>query len=86
MNDHNELEVFLVEDNPRDAELTLRALRKRNPANHVTHVKDGREALDWLNDTGAYADRDPKNQPRISRGLEAAAGGRPRSAARHSRG
>ena len=65
MIDPNELEVLLVEDNPRDAELTLRALRKRNLANHVVHVKDGREALDWLNGTGAYADRNPLNQPKI---------------------
>ena len=63
MNPLHQLEVLLVEDNPRDAEMTLRALRKRNLANRVFHVKDGREALDWLNGAGAYADRNPKNNP-----------------------
>lgn len=42
------VEILLVEDNPRDAELTLRALKKRNLANHVVWVKDGAEALDYL--------------------------------------
>jgi len=48
MSNHTEVEVLLVEDNPRDAEMTLRTLRKRNLANNVVHVKDGQEALDWL--------------------------------------
>jgi CheY-like chemotaxis protein len=42
------VEVLLVEDSPDDAELTLRALRKNNLANHIVHVKDGAEALEWL--------------------------------------
>lgn len=42
------VEVLLVEDSPDDAELTLRALRKNNLANHVVHVKDGEQALTWL--------------------------------------
>lgn len=65
MNNHNEVEVLLVEDNPRDAELTLRTLHKRNLANHVVHVKDGQEALDWLFGTGAYAGRDPNHHPKV---------------------
>jgi two-component system, response regulator len=42
------IKILLVEDNPRDAEVTLRALRKRNLGNDVIHVKDGQQALDWL--------------------------------------
>src|SRR5579859_5642531 len=48
MNQHIEVEVLLVEDNLRDAEMTLRTLRKHNLANHVFHVQDGQKALDWL--------------------------------------
>ena len=42
------VEILLVEDNPRDAELTLRSLKKRNLANHLLWVKDGAEALECL--------------------------------------
>jgi len=59
------VEVLLVEDNPRDAELTLRALKKRNLANHVVHVKDGQEALDWLFAIGQYTGRDVTQRPKV---------------------
>jgi two-component system, response regulator len=59
------IEVLLVEDNPRDAELTLRALRKRHLANNVTLVKDGQEALDFLFAQGAYAGRDINHRPKV---------------------
>lgn len=58
-------EVLLVEDSPRDAEMTQRALRKRNLANIIVHVKDGQEALDWLFAKGAYAGRDVSNTPKV---------------------
>ncbi len=61
----DDIEILLVEDNPRDAELTIRALRKRNLANHLVHVKDGQEALDWLFCTGVYADRDINQRPKM---------------------
>lgn len=48
MTNENGVEILLVEDNPRDGELTLRALRKRNLANHLVWVKDGAEALDYF--------------------------------------
>ena len=60
-----EIEILLVEDSPHDAEMTLRALRKRNLANHIFHVKDGQEALDWLFGEGAYAGRDPTCRPKV---------------------
>lgn len=59
------VEVLLVEDSPRDAELTIRALRKRNLANNIVHVKDGQEALEWLFGTGAYSGRDVSRQPNL---------------------
>jgi CheY-like chemotaxis protein len=40
----NAVEILLVEDNPRDAELTIRALKKKNLANSLYHVEDGVEA------------------------------------------
>lgn len=58
-------ELLLVEDNPNDAELTLRALRKINFANKVQWVKDGAEAIDYLFMTGPYATRQPKDAPKI---------------------
>jgi CheY-like chemotaxis protein len=65
MSDPTEVEVLLVEDNPRDAEMALRTLRKRNLANNVIHVKDGQEALDWLFGLGAYVGRNPNNHPKV---------------------
>lgn len=44
----NEVEILLVEDNPRDAELAMRAIRARHSASQITWVKDGAEALDLL--------------------------------------
>jgi two-component system, response regulator len=48
MNEKNEVELLLVEDNPRDAELAIRALKKRNLANKLVWVKDGAAALDFI--------------------------------------
>jgi two-component system, response regulator len=57
--------IMLVEDNPDDVELTLRALRKNNIANNTVVVHDGVEALDYLFCRGAYANRNIKEQPRL---------------------
>ena len=54
---HERVRILLVEDNPADAELCIRALRKHNLANELVWVKDGAEALDFLFETGAYAGR-----------------------------
>ena len=60
-----QLEILLVEDNPEDAELTMRALRKRNLANQLHWVKDGEEALDYLFCSGKYAGRAPGRPPKL---------------------
>ncbi len=48
------VDILLVEDNPRDAELTVRALKRRNVANRLLVVEDGAAALDFLLGRGAY--------------------------------
>lgn len=48
MNEKIPVDVLLVEDNPRDAELTIRVFKKHNLADRLCHVKDGAEALDFL--------------------------------------
>ena len=57
--------ILLVEDNPDDVTLTLRALEKSNVLNEVIVVRDGREALDWLFCTGAHTARDPCTVPAV---------------------
>jgi len=57
--------ILLVEDDPRDVELTLRALKKNNIANEVVVVTDGVAALEYLGGTGAYVGRDPRDIPAI---------------------
>ena len=57
--------ILLVEDNPDDEVLTLRALTKSNIGNKITVVRDGAEALDYLFCKNVYADRDPHDQPQL---------------------
>jgi two-component system response regulator len=57
--------ILLVEDNPDDEALTLRAFVKNNIANTVVVARDGVEALEYLFATGAYADRDARELPQI---------------------
>lgn len=57
--------ILLVEDNPDDEALTLRALKKNNISNEVQVVRDGAEALDYLFATGAYAGRDASFMPTV---------------------
>ena len=57
--------ILLVEDNPKDEALTLRALRKSNVANEVVVVRDGVEALDYLFATGGYSGRDLREMPQV---------------------
>ena len=64
MDQHNDVEILLIEDNPNDAELTIRALKKKNLANSIIHLKDGAEALDFIFCQGQYKERDINNKPR----------------------
>jgi two-component system response regulator len=57
--------ILLVEDNPDDEALTLRALKKNNIANEVVVARDGVEALDYLFGTGAHAGRDMNVMPQV---------------------
>jgi len=65
MNDKDIVEVLLVEDNPRDAELTIRALKRHNLANQLFHVEDGAEALDFLFGRGKYEGRRIDPSPKV---------------------
>ncbi len=58
--------ILLVEDNPDDVELTLRAFKKNNISNKVVVAKDGVEALDYLFGKGTYAGRDAKDMPVVT--------------------
>ncbi len=55
--------ILLVEDNPDDEALALRALKKSNLANEIAVARDGVEALDFLFCEGKFADRDPCDLP-----------------------
>src|SRR5690606_19562529 len=57
--------ILLVEDNPRDEELTVRALRKSNVANEIAVARDGVEALDYLFCRGPYSERDGTVLPQV---------------------
>ncbi|MBW2738863.1 MAG: response regulator [Deltaproteobacteria bacterium] len=52
-----DLRILLIEDNPDDVELTLRAFKKHNLANHITVARDGEEALDIIFQRGKESDR-----------------------------
>ena len=62
----NRRTVLLIEDNPRDEDLTLRAFRKSRIANPITVVRDGEEALEYLFCTGRYAGRNPRDMPSVT--------------------
>ena len=57
--------ILLIEDNPRDAELTLRALKKNHVANEVVVLADGQAALDYLSGAGSYSERDRRELPAL---------------------
>lgn len=65
MNVDDEVEILLVEDSTSDAELTIRALKKRNLANKLIHLKNGAEALDFIFGRGAYSGRDVLRVPKV---------------------
>jgi CheY-like chemotaxis protein len=59
------VEILLVEDNPTDAELCIRSLRKHHLTNDLFWVKDGAEALDFLFARGGYAGRANRDLPKV---------------------
>lgn len=65
MNSQDEVQILLVEDNPRDAELAMRSLKKRNLTNRLVWVKDGEEALDFIFGSHGAGDSRVRNRPRI---------------------
>jgi two-component system response regulator len=65
MNQVNPMEILLVEDNPADVELTLRALKKHNLTNMVQVVSDGAQALDYLFGTGPFAGQKHPLPPKV---------------------
>lgn len=62
---NQEVEILIVEDNPNDAELTIRALKKQNLANNLIHLIDGAQALDFIFGTGEYSGRNINNAPKV---------------------
>jgi two-component system response regulator len=65
MNTDNAVDILLVEDNPRDAELTVRALKKWNLVNRLYVVEDGAEALDFIFCRGKHVQRKGEDNPKV---------------------
>src|SRR5580698_8957160 len=65
MNETSIVELLLVEDNPEDLKMTLRALKKANLANHIHVARDGEEALQFIFCEGEYAGRKIENTPKV---------------------
>jgi len=65
MNTPNQTEILLVEDSQDDLDMTLRALRKANMANHIQTARDGAEALEFIFCEGAHAGRKIENIPKL---------------------
>jgi two-component system response regulator len=65
MSDTAEFEILIVEDDPNDAELIARVLRKHNLANKYTILKDGAEALDFLFGQGSFAGKIDNGSPKV---------------------
>ncbi|MCF8229784.1 MAG: response regulator [Bacteroidales bacterium] len=61
----DQVEILIVEDNPDDAEMALRALKKNKLANNILVVDDGEKALDFIFARGDYKERSSKNRPKI---------------------
>ncbi len=63
--DHDEVDILLVEDTDSDAELTIRALRKRGLENKLVWLNDGAQAIDFIFGEGEYAGRNIEKTPRV---------------------
>ena len=65
MKNQGMVEILLVEDNLSDAELAIRSLKKSKLANKIIHVKDGKEALDFIAAKNDYSSRNVENVPNV---------------------
>jgi CheY-like chemotaxis protein len=65
MTDYSNVEILLVEDNPDDVEMTLRALKQNKLADRIVIVGDGEEALDFIFARGAFGNRTVENGPKV---------------------
>lgn len=63
--ENSSIDIVLVEDNPDDAELTIRALKKNKIPSNIVHLKDGAEALEFMFCTGQYAGRNADSKPKV---------------------
>lgn len=63
--DVNNVEILLVEDNPDDAGLVIRTLKKHNLANNLIHLSDGAQALDFVFCKGEFAERQIDDRPKV---------------------
>ena len=65
MTENHSVDILIVEDNPHDAELTLRALRQKKLANSLVVARDGAEALEFIFGTGKFSGRDLSRPPKV---------------------
>jgi CheY-like chemotaxis protein len=63
--EQNPVEILLIEDNPDEAQLTIRGLRNHHLANQLLHIDDGEEALEFIFSTGKYANNPFPFNPKI---------------------
>jgi len=63
--EHEEIEILLVEDDPLDLEMTMRALQSDHVKNRIEVARDGEEALDFVFCRGPHSGRSPERQPKL---------------------
>jgi len=64
-NTYQQLEILIVDDNFDDADLVMRALKKHNFVNHIVHLKDGADAIDYIYGLGKYSQRNTESLPQV---------------------
>lgn len=65
MEENKAVDILYIEDNPHEAELTIRSLKKHNLANKLVHINDGADALDFIFSKGDYANRENSKNPKL---------------------
>lgn len=63
--EQKDVEILFIEDNPHEAELTIRSLKQHNLANKLKHIDDGEEALDFIFSKGKYGANQGFQQPKM---------------------